>query len=282
MEWIVIEADTLETAKELALDRLGVDEREAEFETLAQPSSGLLGLRRGKAQIRARVAPRPQPERERGRSSKQSKDGHSSSRRAGRSPKGGNQKRRPKPPESPEISKTVHRAKEASKEGKSMHDKSDDSVMLDDEQENIARSFVEGTVRQFAPQAEVELVNKKGTLFVRVEGEDLGLLIGQDGSALAALEELLHVCIRRRARGRRFARVRLDIGGYRQLRRERLEDFTRRTAEDVLHTGEAVSFEPMGSLDRKTVHDVALKIDGVQTHSEGEDPRRRVVMSPVE
>ena len=58
MEWIVTEARTVVEAKEVALDQLGVDEREAEFEVLVEPQRGVLGLGRANAQVRARVMPR--------------------------------------------------------------------------------------------------------------------------------------------------------------------------------------------------------------------------------
>jgi spoIIIJ-associated protein len=68
------------------------------------------------------------------------------------------------------------------------------------------------------------------------------------------------------------------VAGYREKRRAALEDFTRSLAERVLETGAPQKLEPMSSGDRKVVHDVAATIPGVLTESEGEDPRRRVVL----
>ena len=288
MEWIVTEAATLEAAKELALDRLGVDESEAEFDILVEPSIGLLGLRRVKAQVRARVAPRPLPEFKKGRTRKQSK--HSSKTRqsasASRLAKVRGDGKQPSTKANSELSgQTAGQASKATdrknnRERKKMTEATEDAVMQETEQKEIARSFIEGAVHAFDPQAVVNVTSKEGTLYLAVESDASGLLIGPKGTTLAALEDLMHVCIRRRARGRRYSRVRLDVGGYRRLRRERLEEFTQKIAREVCETAEAIAFEPMGSLDRKIVHDVALGIDGVQTRSEGEDPRRRVVMFP--
>jgi spoIIIJ-associated protein len=80
--------------------------------------------------------------------------------------------------------------------------------------------------------------------------------------------------------GGHAARVRVDIAGYRAKRRAALETFTRKVVEEVLTTGEERAMEPMGSIDRKTVHDTVNDIDGVETTSEGEDPRRYVVIRP--
>jgi spoIIIJ-associated protein len=71
------------------------------------------------------------------------------------------------------------------------------------------------------------------------------------------------------------------VGGYRAKRRAALEAFTRKVVDEVLETGEERAMEPMGSVDRKTVHDVVNDIDGVETSSEGEDPRRYVVIRPT-
>ena len=281
MEWIVVEATTFSAAREALLDRLGVDEAEAEFEMLSESSPKLLGLRKARVRVRARVAPRPPSDtgRSRFRKGKEIRPRKASSRHAGstqakssgKSPSEFSRKNRQNPSRDKAISE---------KKRKQMKETPDRDRMAEDEQESIACSFVEGAVKFFDPEAEVIAKYKDGALHLNVEGDDLGNLIGPRGSALDALEELLMVCLRRRAQGRRYAQVRLDVGGYRQFRRERLEMFARQVAEEVCTTREPVAFEPMRSLDRKIIHDAVLKVDGVKTRSEGEDPMRRVVVSP--
>lgn len=281
MEWIVVEAATFSAAKEALLDRLGVDEAEAEFEMLSESSPRLLGLRKARVRVRARVAPRPSSDigKSRFRKNKEIRSRKASSRHAstakaessGKSP----------PVFSPKNRQNQSRDKAtAEKKRKQMKETPDRDRMEADEQESIVHSFVEGAVKFFNPEAEVIAKYKDGALHLDVEGDDLDNLIGPRGSALDALEELLMVCLRRRAQGRRYAQVRLDVGGYRQLRRERLEMFARQVAEEVCATREPVAFEPMRSLDRKIIHDAVLQVDGVKTRSEGEDPMRRVVVSP--
>jgi spoIIIJ-associated protein len=75
-------------------------------------------------------------------------------------------------------------------------------------------------------------------------------------------------------------RIHVDVAGYRAKRREALADFTRSLAAKVIETGSVQALEPMSASDRKVVHDTAAEIDGVATESEGEDPRRRVVLRP--
>ena len=113
-----------------------------------------------------------------------------------------------------------------------------------------------------------------------IDGDGLGLLVGPKGATLAALEELARG--RGAACGRRAARARLhvDVGGYRQRRREALAEFTRNGRVGGRRVGEARALEPMSAADRKVVHDTVAEIDGVATVSEGEDARRHVVIRP--
>ena len=84
-----------------------------------------------------------------------------------------------------------------------------------------------------------------------------------------------------RQTGGRNGRLLVDVGGYRQKRKEALARFTEGVATQVRATGVAKSLEPMHAADRKVVHDTVNGLEGVQTTSEGEEPRRRVVISPV-
>jgi spoIIIJ-associated protein len=75
--------------------------------------------------------------------------------------------------------------------------------------------------------------------------------------------------------------LRVDVGGYRERRREALSRFAQQVAEQVVADSTARSLEPMSSADRKVVHDVLAEVDGVVTSSAGEEPNRRVVISPA-
>jgi len=76
-------------------------------------------------------------------------------------------------------------------------------------------------------------------------------------------------------------RLRIDVSGYRERRREALEKFAVAVAQEVRETGQTKALEPMASADRKVVHDSIHDIDGVASHSDGEEPRRRVVITPA-
>jgi spoIIIJ-associated protein len=150
------------------------------------------------------------------------------------------------------------------------------------EQGEIAAGFLRGVLDRFgAPAATVQPHDiDEDTLELRIEGEDLGLLIGPKGAALQSLQELTRTVVQRQT-GARSGRILVDVSGYRAKRKEALERFARKIADDVLASATRVVLDPMSPADRKIIHDAINDIDGVSTSSEGEEPRRRVVVSPV-
>jgi spoIIIJ-associated protein len=271
VEWVEVTAKTIEEAKDAALDQLGVDEADAEFEVIEPPKGGLFGRLRSEARVRARVlptAPRPKVDRrdrrrqgggrERGsggggrRAAEQSR---SSSQQSTGAPRAA----RPKPDEGAEMTS--------------------DAPAVDGAE--VAETFVRGLLDTFGSTSyEVQRQQiDDDTVEIAVEGDDLGLLIGQRGQTLSAVQELARTVVQRRAVGY-HGRVVVDVSGYRRHRREALERFTRNVSEQVLSSGVPRVLEPMPPADRKVVHDTVNTIDGVVTSSEGEEPRRRVVISP--
>lgn len=149
-------------------------------------------------------------------------------------------------------------------------------------QGEVVADFMDGVVGAFDLDAEISTVPvDEETVEVRVDGDDLGLLIGPKGQTLAALQELARTVIYRQADGPTGGRVRLDVSGYREKRRVALEQFARTVADEVKESGTEKALEPMSAPDRKIVHDTANAIDGIVTVSEGEEPRRRVVIRPA-
>ena len=93
-------------------------------------------------------------------------------------------------------------------------------------------------------------------------------------------EELVRTVVQRQTGGH-GVRVHVDVAGYRAKRREALSEFARQLAERVRDEDAEQALEPMSASDRKVVHDVVAEVEGVSTTSEGEDPRRRVVIRPA-
>lgn len=112
---------------------------------------------------------------------------------------------------------------------------------------------------------------------VSIVGADLRQLVGRDGEVLEALQELTRLAVYRETGER--SRLMLDVGGFRADRRARLEKLAAEVVEEVKATGERRSLEPMTPFERKVVHDVVAAA-GATSESEGQEPRRYVVILP--
>jgi spoIIIJ-associated protein len=127
--------------------------------------------------------------------------------------------------------------------------------------------------------AEIEVVEDGEAITGRVEGEDLGLLIGRRGQTIDAVQL---VCYRIAFRGRQERkRVTVDAAGYRERRREVVERQADRAAERALETGKEIELEPMSASERKIVHDCLKDRPGLETFSEGDEPERCVIVAPL-
>jgi spoIIIJ-associated protein len=140
--------------------------------------------------------------------------------------------------------------------------------------------FMNGLVSAFGLSGTAELVEDGDDLEVRVHGDGLGLLVGPRGTTLQAVQDLARVAAQRRL-GDHDTRLRVDVGGYRERRKEALGRFAEQMATEVKDSGVARVLEPMSSADRKVIHDVLSVDAGVVTRSEGEDPFRRIVIAPA-
>lgn len=318
MEWVETTAKTVDEAKDLALDRLGVDEQDAEFEVLEEPRPGLFGRMRGEARVRARVRPvQPRPKadrRERRRGGRDAASGRGGGRGRGRqgasdagagdsgrtdddaatssdddttssrpepaTVSGGRRARGGRGGSSRRDAGTTAAAETTDGEEPTM---SDDDVTVE-QQGEMVQEFVQGLVAAFgyddAQVASTRIDDE--TVEVSVDGGDLGLLVGPKGATLQAIHDLSRTVVQRQASGNHEGRVRLDVAGYRERRRAALERFTHKVAEQVIASGTAQVLEPMAPADRKVVHDTANEIEGVRTTSEGDEPRRRVVVLPAD
>ena len=140
-------------------------------------------------------------------------------------------------------------------------------------------AVLEEIVEALDLQAEIEVSEDDERIAARVEGEELGLLIGRRGQTIDAIQLL---CYRAAFRGRGDRkRVSVDAAGYRERRRETIEHQAERAAERALETGKEIELEPMTATERKLVHDRLADRSGLETFSEGEEPERCVIVAPL-
>lgn len=153
-----------------------------------------------------------------------------------------------------------------------------------EEQGEIAADFVDGLLARMGIEATVDPAYEDGTMYVDVLGEgrdddDMGLLIGRYGQTLEALQELTRGAVIQRTGER--SRVVVDVEDYKRRQRDRLENRAREIADRVVRTGREEELDPMNAFERKLVHDVVASVPGVTSESRGEDPERRVIISPA-
>lgn len=282
MEWVEITATTIEDAKALALDRLGIDDGDAEFEIVEEPKAGLFGRTRGEARVRARIKPnsvrakadrrdrRGKPAGERTAKPRQERTERSDrGERQERSDRGPRKERAPRQARS-ERSERAPRAERTPREDLPPVDPTTVSA--------VATTFLEGLVSAAGLKGSVSAKVEGENIDIDVLGDDLGFLVGTKGATLLALQDLTRVVSQRRL-GDHETRLRVDVAGYREKRREALSRFALKVAADVKTSGQARALEPMNSSDRKIVHDALTEVEGISTRSEGSDPFRRVVVA---
>lgn len=358
MEWVETTGKTVEEAKEAALDELGVDEHDAEFEVLEEPRLGLFGRVRTEARVRARVrptAPRAKEDRrDRRRRSRSGaatapeadsssspatatnvdtpdvgaqrarQDGGASLARpplvgAGRSPAGDAgptkapelgvvtdgttgtdelpagpvqpaKRRRPRRRRSGQSRPPGGKATVTTREDASITEDREllaieGDTLMDvalDEQGKAAEQFLTGMLAAFGVEATivVETSDEEDRVEIRIDGPELGLLIGPKGATLLAIQELTRTAVVHRTSARN-GHLYVDVAGYRRQRAVALAEFASKVARDVLAAGEPIALEPMNAADRKVVHDTVTAVEGVETRSVGEEDRRHVVLLPA-
>ncbi len=146
--------------------------------------------------------------------------------------------------------------------------------------EGSAKNFLKKVFKAMNIDAEIEVVYNQGeeTVSINVTGEDMGVLIGKRGQTLDSLQYLTSLVINKNTEN--YLKVKLDTENYRQRRKETLENLAKNIAAKVKRTHKPVSLEPMNPYERRIIHSTLQNDRYVETHSEGDEPYRKVVVAP--
>jgi len=142
------------------------------------------------------------------------------------------------------------------------------------------RALVARTVHGLGLEATVDIDESAEEIRATVNGDELGLLIGKHGATIDALQHLAYRAAFRGAGDRK--QVSVDAAGYRDRREAALHRMADRAAAEALQNDRPVELEPMRAPERKIVHAYLSERGDVETHSEGDEPDRRLVVSPLE
>jgi spoIIIJ-associated protein len=141
------------------------------------------------------------------------------------------------------------------------------------------RSLVERMASTLGVSCRVDVREADEGLTVTFVGGDLGVLIGRHGQTIDAIQYLVNAIVAKRVGER--VEVTVDAAGYRERRRAALEALAVRSARRAADSGQPVELDPMTAVERKVVHVRLKEFDGVETSSEGTEPNRFVVITPV-
>lgn len=138
-------------------------------------------------------------------------------------------------------------------------------------------AFLNEFVSKLPEKADYSIEIKERCLYVALNGENVGSLIGYRGEALFALENIIKAIANKKSENRVI--VRLDIENYKEKRVKTLEELASKKARIVEKTGKLITLEPMQAYERKIIHSILQNNPNVETRSIGQEPRRRIVIS---
>ena len=292
MNEITVSAKTLDDAITEASIQLGVASDQMEYDVIEKGSAGFLGIGSRQAVIRARIkksvteeikAEEIKPEEIKKEFKKEFKKdrkdfGGHKERKEYKEYKKDSKKDFKKEPKKEfvkenktETVSAVTAAAPVQEEKKELH-----VAVVTEETQKICEKFL-----QAMGMGEVNIVSsidEEGALAIEMNGENMGILIGKRGQTLDSLQYLTNRVANKSQDG--YVRVKLDTEDYRKRRKQTLENLAKNIAYKVKRSRKPISLEPMNPYERRIIHSALQADDRVSTHSEGEEPYRRVVVTP--
>lgn len=286
-------ARTIDEAIQQALDELNISMDEALVEVLRQPEpGGLLGLGRKDAIVRVSVEESEDEAEAEAEASPEQYSAYASESEAetesdqpfNRERKEGRSYERSRKRRSYERNEAYERKADYSEAAEAVEDEEPELTAeeqaLRAEAEEQAVDFVTMILRSLEIHGKLaSYYNKEGHLCIDVDGDNIGNAIGRRGDTLRAIQYLTGLVLNRERE--EYIRVQVDIGHYRERRREALRREACRLASRVRRSGRKYRMDSMSSAERRLVHLTLADFPGVETYSEGYDPDRRVVIVPA-
>lgn len=293
MEYITVSARTLDDAITEALVQLGVTSDQLDYQVIEKGSAGFLGIGMKQAVIKARrkeEVKEEEPEIEIPKAdvsfAKESvakeEEKEASKKEASRKEHG--KKEHKKEYGKKEPSKKELKKKTAFKEQTASNISEKKEVELAKVETctiEACEKFVSDVLKamDMTDVKVTSVVDEEGALSIDMEGSNMGILIGKRGQTLDSLQYLTNRVANKMQEG--YVRVKLDTEDYRRRRKETLENLAKNIASKVKRSRRTVSLEPMNPYERRIIHSTLQSDPAVSTHSEGEEPYRRVVVTLV-
>ena len=248
------------------LNEMGLTIDEVDVETVQKESKGLFGIGAKNAIVRLTerevpVVPDFEAERAAMHERKADRPKRESSERRERKPRGEKKRESAEPREKEAKAPAIAYSEELAKE-------------------NDAAIFLSELLKKMNIEATVEAAETEDGLRLNIVSTTDGLLIGRRGETLDAIQYIVSLYVNKDRKENGYRRVSVDTEGYRARREETLRRLARKNAAQVARTGRSVAMEPMNPYERRVLHSALQGFRGVTTHSEGEEPNRRVIITP--
>lgn len=282
---IRVSARTLDDAITEASIQLGVTSDRMEYNVIEKGSAGFLGIGSRQAVIRAwkKKVEEPEPVKEKKEFRKEPrKEGKKEGRKENRKD---NSRKKDKKYEKRNTNRPVEEKKEQETEPVSQPQEPEvkkelEIAVVTEETKKICEEFLYDVLKAM-DMGDVEIISsidEDGALSMELKGSNMGILIGKRGQTLDSLQYLTNRVANKHQEG--YVRVKLDTEDYRRRRKATLENLAKNIAYKVKRTRRPVALEPMNPYERRIIHSALQADDRVSTHSEGEEPYRRVVVTP--
>ena len=302
MEEITVSAKTLDDAITEALIQLGVTSDQLEYDVIEKGNAGFLGIGRKQAVIKARRKVEKKVNDEpvidfsdavKGVMKDSKSDNYHKHNNRDNKKKKDNRKKENyhKNNKNVTASEKTEKVKEETvkTEKKEKNDKPHKPVQerkeielakVEDITVKTCEEFLTNVLKAMDMEVEIKTsIDEEGALCIEMNGDNMGILIGKRGQTLDSLQYLTNRVANKAQDG--YVRVKLDTEDYRRRRKETLENLAKNIASKVKRTRKTVSLEPMNPYERRIIHSALQSDPAVSTHSEGEEPSRRVVVTLV-
>ena len=255
MEFIEVSAKTLSDAITEACQKLSVTSDRLYYEVVEEGSNGFLGIGSKPYLIKASIKEETEKAVEK------------------------EEKREPVKQPANETVKTVSDKSDKSEKSAAVEKAEKKQIVSDGTMEKKAEVFLKDVFHAMEIEAEIEVKYDPSNqaMDINLNGEEMGILIGKRGQTLDSLQYLVSLVVNKDSSD--YIRVKVDTENYRQRRKETLENLAKNIAYKVKRTKRPVSLEPMNPYERRIIHSALQNDKYVTTHSEGDEPFRRVVVT---
>ena len=283
---IRVSAKTLDDAITEALIQLGVTSDKLEYEVIEKGSAGFLGIGMKQAVIEAwrkeekelepdireiikeEMSFKPEEDTEKKETVQPKKDKKEKTPAA---------EKKSKPAKEKPVKEKAEKEETAENTPASVKEKQE-LAKVEDQTIKAVEEFVQDTLKAMNMDVEItSSIDEDGALCVDMKGEHMGILIGKRGQTLDALQYLANRVANKHQDG--YVRVKLDTENYRARREETLKHLAKNIAHKVKRNRRPVALEPMNPYERRIIHSALQSDPYVTTHSEGEEPYRKVVVT---